>query len=83
MSALAKGGYNTENTRMKCYVEYEVSEHLLGAGPRILTVAYDREERGLSYDLYSRSHAAGKYRGAPELSEAEFAVALQETVLEL
>ena len=81
-SALARGGFTTKNTRMKCYVEYAVSEYLLGAGPSILPVAYDREERGLSYDLYSRSHEAGKYRGAPKLSEAEFAAALQETLLE-
>ena len=81
-SSLARGGYTAENTRMKCYVEYQVSEYLLGAGPLTITVAYERVERGLSYELYSRSHEEGKYRGTTKLSEAEFAVALRETTHE-
>ena len=79
-SALARGGHTAENTRMKCYVDYEVSEYILGAGPLTLTVAYERGERGRSYDLYSQSHAAGKYGGAPRLSQAEFAAALVATL---
>ena len=77
-SALANGGVSSDYTRLKCYADYTVQSYLLGAGPSELTVAYDREERGPSYDLYGRSHAAGYYRGATKLSETEFEARLAE-----
>ena len=77
-SALAHGGVSSDYTKLKCYADYTVQSYLLGAGPSELTVAYDREERGPSYDLYGRSRAAGYYRGATKLSKAEFEARLAE-----
>ena len=81
-SALAHGGVSSDYTRLKCYANYSVQSYLLGAGPTAVTVAYDREERGPSYALYSRSHAAGYYRGATKLSEADFEDRLEEIAYE-
>ena len=81
-SALANGGVSSEYNRLKCYADYAIQNYVLGNGPRALTVAYDRQERGPSYGLYSRAHAAGAYRGADKLAESEFATALAETAYE-
>ena len=81
-SALANGGVSSEYNRLKCYADYAVQGYVLGNGPRAFTVAYDRHERGPSYDLYSRAHAAGAYRGAAKLAQAEHATALAKVAYE-
>ena len=62
--ALARGGFTDEFQFLGCYVDYTVSEYVLGAGPTKLTVAYDRIAETKSYDLYWRAHAAGESRRA-------------------
>lgn len=81
-SALAYGGVSSDQTRLKCYADYSVQGYLLGAGPDAVTAAYNREERGSSYDLYSRSHAAGYYRGAAKLDAMAFQARLAEIARE-
>ena len=74
--ALARGGMSTEFVFLTCYVDYNVSEYLLGSGPSQVTVAYDRLAEAKSYDLYSRAHAAGESGGDVLGREEEYEAAL-------
>ena len=58
---LVSGGVLEGSRILACYVDYTVSEYLLGAGPATLTVAYDQLGKTRSYDLYRKAHAAGRY----------------------
>ena len=78
--ALARGGATDDFQFLACYVDYTVSEYVLGAGPTKLTVAYDRIAESKSYDLYWRAHAAGEYGSDALMSEAEHEAA-QEAVV--
>ncbi len=69
--ALARGGVNHDFQFLACYVDYTVSEYVLGAGPTTLTVVYDRIAESTSYDLYWRAHAAGEYGTEALLTEAQ------------
>ncbi len=80
ISALADGGVSFDYFFLSCYVDYTVQEYLLGNGPDTLTVTYGKVDEGLSYDLYSRSYAAGGLPSSSKLSEAEFAAAEQGAV---
>ncbi len=80
--ALARGGVTDQYQFLGCYVDYTVSEYILGAGPTMLTVAYDRLAETKSYELYSRAHAVGEYGTATLMSEAEHAAAQARLVWE-
>ena len=70
--ALARGGVTNDFQFLGCYVDYTVSEYVLGAGPTKLTVVYDRIAETKSYDLYWRAHAAGEYGTEAQQTEAEY-----------
>ena len=59
--ALARGGVTTEYFNVFCYVDYTVSEYLLGAGPTQVTLVYDTTEKAYSYDLFQTAHESGAF----------------------
>ena len=86
---VVRGGLSTERLTLTCYADYGVHEYLLGSGPAgastKLSVAYDRMGEARSYELYSRSHAAGEFGPAtstPMMSEGEYQTSLERTVSE-
>ena len=80
---LVHGGVLLDGPILACYADYDVHEYLLGAGPTTLTVAYDDMAKTRSYDLYRRSHEAGRY-GAEELwRQGPYAVADAATVSDM
>ena len=78
--ALARGGLITDFVFLNCYVDYDVREYILGAGPAVLTVSYDRMSEARSYDLYKRSHAAGEFGDASLMSKSEYQSTLGKRV---
>ena len=78
--ALARGGLITDFVFLNCYVDYDVREYILGAGPEVLTVSYDRMSEARSYDLYKRSHAAGEFGDASLMSKSEYQSTLGKRV---
>ena len=70
--AIARGGLSTDLTILACYVDYFIGEYLLGAGPGVLTVAYDLLGEARSYDLYRRGREGGEFGPDPLMSEAEY-----------
>ena len=70
---LIEGGMTTEYLFLSCFVDYVVSEYLLGSGPSTVTVAYDAALTlpALSYDSYVKAHRDGGYGDEPLLSAAE------------
>ena len=80
---IARGGLSTDLTVLTCYADYTVPEYLLGAGPTTLAAAYDGVDRARSYELYSRSHAAGEFgppATTPRMTEAEYEAMLAQRV---
>ena len=73
--ALARGGASDDFQFLACYVDYTVSEYVLGAGPTRVTVVYDRIAETKSYDLYWRAHAAGEYGSDALQTEAAYEAA--------
>ena len=63
--SIAKGGLSREYLFLACYADYTVSAYLLGDGPSLITVSYDRMDEAASYDLYAREHDAGGYGDTP------------------
>ena len=80
---IARGGLSTDILILTCYADYTIGKYLLGSGPSTLTVAYDHIVEARSYDLYSRSHAAGEF-GSPTLTplmtQAEYESSLERLV---
>ena len=67
--AIARGGLSTGYMFLTCYVDYSVSEYLLGSGSDSTTtlgLAYDRMGEIHSYELYKVAHSAGEF-GEQEL----------------
>ena len=77
---LARGGLSTDIVILGCYVDYSVGEYVLGAGPSVLTVAYDQMGHSRSYDLFRRGHEAGEFGSVPLMSEAEYEAFVEEQV---
>ena len=80
---VARGGLSTEHLTLACFADYTIHEYLLGNGTSTLMVAYDDVGRARSYDLYSRSHAAGEFGAAtstPLMSGAEYQKYLNQMV---
>ena len=79
--SIARGGLSADLLILTCYADYEVSGYLLGTGMSKLTVAYDGVDQVRSYDLYSRSHAAGEFGPAistPLMARVEYEEVLEE-----
>ena len=72
---LVRGGMSEDYLFLSCYVDYAVTEYLLGAGPTSLTVVYDRLGESMSYELYARAHLVGEFGASPLGSPAQFALA--------
>ena len=72
---LVNGGVLQDSRILACYVDYAISEYLLGGGPTTLTVAYDQLAKSRSYDLYQKAHAAGRYGDDALLTEEQYAEA--------
>ena len=68
--AMAYGGVSTDYTFLTCYVDYRVSEYLLGTGAPTIPTAYHIHIPGMSYELYQAAHAAGRFDDEPLLSKA-------------
>ena len=49
--AIARGGLSTEYLFLTCFADFAVTQYLLGAGPSAVTVAYDRMDEAVAYDL--------------------------------
>jgi len=76
-----RGGLFTEIQLLACYVDYQVQEYLLGAGPPTVTVAYDGLGSSTSYEIYKKSleiRASRNSRYQPPQDEAEYARRLQQ-----
>ena len=80
--AIARGGISTEYLFLTCYADYTANEHLLGAGPNTLTVAYDRMGEAHSYELYRREHEAGQFGEQPLRTQGDYESSLLEIVAE-
>ena len=78
--ALAKGGLSTEYMFLSCYINYTVHEYLLGAGPSLLTVAYDKFAEARSYDLFRRAHDAGEFPGQDLMTEGSYQAFVKQIV---
>ena len=77
---LVNGGVLEDSRILACYVDYTVSEYLLGSGPTTLTVAYDQLAKSRSYDLYQKAHTAGRYGSDALLTAEQYAAADAATV---
>ena len=60
---LAYGGVFADGPHLACYVDFAVSEYVLGTGSDRITVAYGQMVKTRSYDLYKKAHAAGGFDG--------------------
>ena len=79
---LAEGGMTDEYQFLTCYVDYDVSEYLLGAGANRVIIAYDNRtgEATLSYDLYKTAHESGTYGEQELMTRADYQSVLDQTV---
>ena len=80
--AIAQGGLSTEYLFLACYADYTTNEYILGAGPSVLTLAYDRMGEVRSYELYRREHDAGQFGSEPLMGRGEYQAALDDMVRE-
>ena len=69
---LVNGGVLPGGQTLACYLEYTVSEYLLGSGPTTITVVYDNLAKTRSYSLYALAHATGHYGTGPKMTEAQY-----------
>ncbi len=79
--SLAMGGLTEDYMFLGCYVDYTVSEYLLGptiTNTESLTVAYDRRGEARSYDLYKLAHEQGEFGEEVLFSEEEYGAYLEE-----
>ena len=72
VTALSYGGLTTDALFLACYADYRAHKYVLGDGDTPVTVAYDPLGEAESYQLYSRSHAAGKFQDEPLMNEAQY-----------
>ena len=70
--AITHGGLTTEYLFLICYVDFRVSEYLVGSGPQTIQVAYDQLADINSYGLYRKAQAAGEHGDEALISEAEY-----------
>ena len=59
---IARGGLTTDYQFLICYVDYNVGEYLLGAGPTKLTVAYDNMSGEAVFSTTSTRRPTGRAR---------------------
>ena len=79
-SARRGGSAYFDEENVHSYANYNTSDYLLGAGPNVITVAYDHIGEARSYDLYRRTHAAGEFGDEILMTETEYQTALQRVV---
>ena len=59
--SIARGGLSEEFLFLTCFIDYTITEYLLGTGPDTITIAFDNQGESPSYDLYLKTHTAGDY----------------------
>ena len=71
---LAKGGLSTEYQFLTCYVDYDISEFIVGTtlDSSTISVAYDRLGEERSYEVYQTAHEAGEFEDQNLLSKDEY-----------
>ena len=72
---IAHGGLSQDLLSLTCFADFQVHEYLVGDGPTNVNVAYDQLDDMRSFELYSRSHAAGEFgpqASTPLLLEGEY-----------
>ena len=69
--SIARGGLSEEFLSLTCFIDYTITEYLLGTGPDTLTVAFDNLGESPSYDLYLKAHTAGDYGEQTLLTQEE------------
>ena len=79
--AIARGGLSEEYLFLACFVDYTVSNYLLGAGPTTVTAAYDRRDEAASYELYRREHGSGTFGTDPLQTRGDYEALLQDLVV--
>ena len=79
--AIVRGGLSTKYMFLTCYIDYMVSEYLLGSGPAKLTIAYDRRGEAPSYELYRAEYEAGTFSDEPLQTRGAYQDSLQNTVV--
>ncbi len=79
--AIVRGGLSTKYMFLTCYIDYMVSEYLLGSGPAKLTIAYDRRGEAPSYELYRAEYEAGTFGDEPLQTRGAYQDSLQNTVV--
>ena len=57
--SIARGGLSEEFLFLRCFIDYTITEYLLGTGPDTLTIAFDNLGESPSYHLYLKAHTAG------------------------
>ena len=81
--SLANGGMTEDYMFLSCYVDYTVSEYVLGpsiTNTEKLTVAYDRRGEVRSYELYKLAHAQGEFGEEALFSEDNYDLYLNDIV---
>jgi hypothetical protein len=66
------GGYSDDIVHLYCFVDYTVSEYLLGSGPTTVTVAYYHWTREPSWSLIERIYERGGYEGDTRITQTEY-----------
>ena len=69
--SIARGGISEEFLLLTCFIDYTITEYLLGSGPDTLTLAFDNLAESPSYNLYQRAHTAGDYAEQTLLTQEE------------
>ena len=81
---MTRGGLTTDYMFLGCYVDYVVSEYLLGSGPtgasNKLAVSYDRMGEARSYELYKLAHAGGEFGSEALMTGPEYEAWLGQLV---
>ncbi len=83
---LSRGGLTPDNMFMTCFVDYTVSEYLLGPAEvtlATLTVAYDQLAEVSSYSIYKRLHEDGFYDDEPLTPPGKYHDNMTEALLAL
>lgn len=81
--SLARGGLSTGYQFLTCYVDYTVTEYIVGSGQEQapLTVAYDHMAQERSFDLYVTAHAAGEFGDQERFEETQYQQYLDQVAL--
>ena len=72
LNLTARGGYTTDVLSLYCFVDYQVSEYLLGSGPNRVTLAYNHLYTEPGWAVIKRNIGAGLYGENFTATRAEY-----------